>query len=512
MRILSSIRLKENTIPRTPHNATIQAVLVHFLGNYANWPANIEQWQIYPEVIEYFQNPVAYWQKYKRHHPLIGDDAFDPQTGGYADGYRYHSSFARLGLGPDYADKVAFAELIGVPVSGVIDYKNEPQRTQDLALFEKLLHDEKHLAYLKHLLFEADSQVIFLSRNVYNVLKSRQQELFGFGENVLSLPFPRSDNEFRVLYQHHNSFLVSTQIFSSIRDEAYYPRYRRMIDSIVKAIPMAWEISLPGNSQSIRVECEFKQLESEIKKIAPETENLLGAILNPVKEIKPRLYQLPALADFFLNDIRIKGSINCLIHSIQPLAKKQELLPYIMAYYSQIKHLLEPDNQVLIEACLQESQALIERGDEALPRQEKEIRERFYRFSFHTLKGLETIADKSYYYAEKQLINEIWNTILDNLNKHGSFKKTDFIFQIIPEGRQVRITVTDPVTSFDLENFIQSGKSVVTYTQMQRFGEMSIHSGKHIWSSEKPKEFGDAPETIQGYRIKLCFVLPEKPQ
>lgn len=490
------------------YNTTDQPL--YFLSNYSNWPYNIKDWQIYPEVEEYLKDPVMYWQKYNRHHPLIGDNAFDPETGGYGDGYRYHANFSKLGLSSEYADKIAFAELIGVPVTGVINYNDVAQREKDLELFENLLfQDKKHLEYLKHLLFEADNKVIFLSRGVYNKLRINQIKLFGFTRDMLSLPFPHDDLEFRILFQHHSSYLVSAQMFSSIREDSYYPHYRRMIDSIVKDKPMEWEIILPGNSQTLKLKCEFNQLLSEIRKWYPETENLSGITLNPLKEFSPRLYQLPALTRFFENNEQNKGSINCLIHSILPLQKKKELMPHILDYYANIKHLLEPENQKLIKACLQESQDNIARNDEAIPKQESEIRNRFYRFSFHKLKGLESLADKSYYSAEKQVIEEIWNTILDNLEKRGRMDKVKFSFEYLPQDMKVKITVHDPGTSFHLEAYRKDRKSIITYAKMQRFGEMTIHSGRQMWSSEAPQDITETSQEQTGNLIMLCFVLPE---
>lgn len=502
--------IKQHDTIQTTCAKTKYTILVHFLSNYNNWPYNIKDWQIYSEVVEYLNDPIVYWRKYNRHHPLIGDNAYDPQTGGYADGYRYHANFSKLGLSPDYADKIAFAELIGVPVTGVINYNDIAQREKDLELFENLLfQDKKHLEYLKHLLFEADNKVVFLSRGVYNKLRINQKELFEFSEDILTLPFPQNDLEFRVLYQHHNSYLVSAQMFSSIKDESYYPRYRRMIDSIVKDKPMEWEIILPGSNQTLKLKCEFKQLLSEIRKLHPETENLSGITLNPLKEINPRLYQLPALTKFFENNVKTKGSINCLIHSILPLHTKKELMPHILDYYATIKPLLEPENQKLIEACLKESQDKIAKNDESIPNQKSEIEKRFYRFSFHTLKRLESLADKSYYYSEKQVIEEIWNTILDNLEKRGRMEKVKFSFEYLPQDLQVRITVHDPGTSFHLEAFRKDRKSIITYTKMQRFGEMTIQSGKQLWSSEAPQEITETNQEQTGNLIVLCFVLPE---
>lgn len=484
------------------------AVRVLFLGKYPNWPENITDWAIYPEVLEYWDNPSDYWKKYGRYHPMLSENAFDPVTGGYGDGYRYHINFSTLGLTPDYADYVAFTELIGVPVSGVMNYRDPIQKALDEAEFERLLQNPEHLAFLKNLLFEAKNKVIFTSRSVYNIIKTRQWELFGLEQDLLTTPFPQDPYEFRILYEHDGSYIIAAQIFSSITDDAYYPRYRRMIDAVIFGFVMQWEVVMPGNTAKLSLTCSFHDLLSNLKSIGYNIDSLMGISINPVKRVMPNVYQLPVLKEFFSN-MESDWSIQCLIHGIAGISEKARCIPHIKDFYNTFRHLLEPDNRSLIEGCLEESSRLIANNDNILPATSESIRDVFYRFSFRSFKGLEDIAPGDYYYAEKVLLHTIWNTVLDNLYRHGCGEKASI--EVIPD-RAVNLLTIEVVDLFNLFSFIdflKADKSAITYAKMSRFGELSIQSGSEIWSSDNPSNATQAPEYVEGTKFKLKFVLPE---
>ncbi|MDY0152426.1 MAG: hypothetical protein RBS43_09160 [Candidatus Cloacimonas sp.] len=496
------------------HHEKLIGVLMHpkvvFLGKYPNWPENITAWAIYPEVKEYLDSPTAYWKKYGRYHPLLGENAFDPITGGYGDGFRYHTNFNKLGLTPEYADYVAFTELIGVPVSGVMNYHDPVQKAKDEAEFERLLHNQEHLEFLKNLLFEAADKVVFISRGVYNIVKSRQRELFGFSGDVLSCGFPNDHYDFRILYSHANSYLIAAQIFSSIIDETYYSRYRMLIDAIVKGIVLDWEIFLPNLSNKLTIRSDFKGLLGKLQETFPMLETMQGISINPIRQVTIRVYQLPALAKFFCNREDIDCSIHCLIHSIVSLEERKIAYPKILAYYDSFKHLLGENNRMLIEECLNESKALIDNKTEGLPPQSQELRNRFYNFSFQNLKELETQAGNDYFYAEKTLLETIWNTVLDNLSNHGSGDTAQITYRLSPQGDQALISVCDLQSSFDFEAFVAADKAINTYTKMNRFGDITIESGFSMWSSENPAQIEQTTQNTIGNVITLRFILPER--
>jgi len=483
---------------------------VVFVGKYPNWPENIAVWAVYPEVLEYWQNSSAYWKKYGRYHPLLSENAFDPVTGGYGDGHRYHTNFAKLGLTSAYADTVAFTELIGVPVSGVMNYRDPIQKQKDEAQFERLLHNPEHLTFLKRLLYEAEGKVVFVSQSVYNILKSRQRELFGLEKDILTSSYPMNHYEFRILHQHKSSYIISAEIFSSIKDESYYPRYRLMIDAVLENINLEWELEHSTWGLLHVKSAQFKELLPFIKEKHPDVSTLDGWNIRPIRKIPSRLYQLPILSEFFSNNEQIKWSIHCLIHSIVPIEEKEEYLSAIQKYYSSFKELLELDNQTLLDECFAECNKLIGDKDNSKPTQADDIRKEFYKFSFHNLKGLEGIKARDYYYAEKSLINTIWNTILDNLNQNGSKDKENIYYSLIEKDNQAIITILDSDTTFDFEMFVKANKSIHTYTKMNKYGEMTIESQSRKWSSESSTQIIETNKQIEGTLITLVFVLPRK--
>lgn len=481
---------------------------VIFIGKYPNWPENISTWTIYPEVLEYWESPTAYWKKYGRYHPLLSENAFDPITGGYGDGHRYHTNFSKLGLSSDYADYVTFTELIGVPVSGVMNYRDPVQKAKDEAEFERLLHNPEHLAFMKHLLFEAEGKVIFISRGVYNILRTRQQELFGLDSDILNTPFPLDSYEFRVLYQHGSSYIIAAQIFSSIDNDAYYPRYRRVIDSIVKEQIMEWEVTLQDATSKLKVQSGFKDLYIKIAEQRPGLSTLAGITINPIRQILPRMYQIPVLANFF-NGRNIDYSIHCLIHSIKSLEVKALRLPLILKYYQTIRHLLEPENQKLLDACLAECQRMITNKEDGMPPQAKEIKQRLCRFSFHTLRCL-GFASTGYHNLEKAVITEIWDTLLDNIDSNGCSDKERIYFSMLPGDTEAVITIYDTESEFDFDYFIGGKKAIETYINMQKFGEMTIESGGKLWSSDHPRRVSSSERKLEGNVITLRFVITEQ--
>lgn len=82
-----------------------------FLGLDANYDRNIERTAIFPRVLEYHEDSVAFWRRYGVHHPFL----LREYTG---DGRRYHKTFARIGFAPKHAALVSFAELLHVPTVG----------------------------------------------------------------------------------------------------------------------------------------------------------------------------------------------------------------------------------------------------------------------------------------------------------------------------------------------------------------------------------------------------------
>jgi hypothetical protein len=123
-----------------------------FVGLDANYDAKIEQSPIFPKLLEYHEDGVAFWHRYNVHHPFLL-----PQYSG--DGRRYHQSFAHIGFGPNHGHLVSFLELLHLPTVGT--NKLVPQ---DLAA--------SHLKLVNSAIREGQARHIFISAGVARLMRA----------------------------------------------------------------------------------------------------------------------------------------------------------------------------------------------------------------------------------------------------------------------------------------------------------------------------------------------------
>lgn len=83
-----------------------------FVGLDANYSPDIERSAIFPQLLDYLSNGVAFWQRTGVHHPFL------LPAYGNKDGAKYHRSFARIGFRPEHAPLVSFIELLHLPTYG----------------------------------------------------------------------------------------------------------------------------------------------------------------------------------------------------------------------------------------------------------------------------------------------------------------------------------------------------------------------------------------------------------
>jgi len=125
-----------------------------FVGLDANFSPTIEDSPIFPEIVQYLSYGVGYWKETKRHHPFLSPSYKK------GSGYRYHYQFAKIGLTPDYADKVSFVELLSCPTCG----KTEEKRFMELL-------DGDYLRRLDSLVGSSENaRSIFIARGAYTRL------------------------------------------------------------------------------------------------------------------------------------------------------------------------------------------------------------------------------------------------------------------------------------------------------------------------------------------------------
>lgn len=83
-----------------------------FVGLDANFSPEVERSAIFPQLLDYLADGVAFWQRTGVHHPFL--------LAAYSnrDGAKYHRTFATIGFRKEHAPLVSFVELLHVPTFG----------------------------------------------------------------------------------------------------------------------------------------------------------------------------------------------------------------------------------------------------------------------------------------------------------------------------------------------------------------------------------------------------------
>lgn len=154
-----------------------------FLGLDANYAENIENQNIFEQIVEYHENGVKFWQKYGIHHPFLL-----PNYKG--DGKRFHQNFAKIGFLPCHAAYISFIELLHVPTVG-----------RNRLISKDIL--SKHIEFLRQAIFKGEAEYIFVTSTAYNLLKTVNgfEALKKSFETVTSLRTLYQDEQ-RKIFQH----------------------------------------------------------------------------------------------------------------------------------------------------------------------------------------------------------------------------------------------------------------------------------------------------------------------
>ena len=124
-----------------------------FVGLDANYDKEIGQSEAFPQIIEYLQDGVAFWEKYGVHHPFL-------LLAYRGDGKFFHKSFARIGLTEKHAKDVCFFELLNVPTYG--QSKLEPADLESMI---------GHLHRLRRVLEGSNVRHVFIPPSVGILMK-----------------------------------------------------------------------------------------------------------------------------------------------------------------------------------------------------------------------------------------------------------------------------------------------------------------------------------------------------
>lgn len=157
-----------------------------FVGLDANYHLDIESHPIFPKIIDYHHDSVAFWQKYGVHHPFL--------LSGYSgDGKKFHQNFAKIGFQPQHANLVSFIELLDLPTMRQSKLKPSDLNTQ-------------HLEMLNSAILNGQAKHIFISRSVAKLML--QTQLFSWlqknpevNENALGIYFK---NKEKTIYSHYH--------------------------------------------------------------------------------------------------------------------------------------------------------------------------------------------------------------------------------------------------------------------------------------------------------------------
>jgi hypothetical protein len=123
-----------------------------FVGLDANFDANIEN--TLPEIFDYLDDGVGYWQGERVHHPFMRPDY-------RGNGRLYHDRFAKIGFTPEQAELVSFIELLPVPTTG----------RSDLRASDLLPEHLDHLCKLANWFDRGSAKYVFLPCSVVRFMR-----------------------------------------------------------------------------------------------------------------------------------------------------------------------------------------------------------------------------------------------------------------------------------------------------------------------------------------------------
>lgn len=147
-----------------------------FLSSDANYSPMISEHEFFKSILEYQRDGVAFWEKYKCHHPfLLKNYPFNKTK----DGVPFHRNFKGLKLNVEHAKFISFVELLDMPTIG-----NKSQNREEFFKLTSL----SHLRYLDRLINGSGKKLFFISAGVARDLKKmfrQYPELAGGGIDAL---------------------------------------------------------------------------------------------------------------------------------------------------------------------------------------------------------------------------------------------------------------------------------------------------------------------------------------
>lgn len=138
---------------------------VIFLGRDANYPQAIgeDKHDFFKYILEYHKDGVAFWKKYKIHHPFLHPEHPYNKMKDicFTDGIRYHKTFARMGLDSRYAEYISFMEILNKATCG------NTGKNKDNWFYDNI--DDAHIKMLEEVLLAPGKRTVFVTKTVVGV-------------------------------------------------------------------------------------------------------------------------------------------------------------------------------------------------------------------------------------------------------------------------------------------------------------------------------------------------------
>jgi hypothetical protein len=164
-----------------------------FLGKDANWKADIEHQFYFPKIEEYLKDGVAFWKKYKIHHPFLL-----PEYRG--DGKRFHTQFGKTYDGDCVAEQVSFIELIKFPTTGIARESKEKEAFEGLLFSDENM---EHLKYIDRIISDKD-KIVFIAWGLTKYIDEIRLRKGIFK----SIPTDKSDMDINTLNRKGNLYFL----------------------------------------------------------------------------------------------------------------------------------------------------------------------------------------------------------------------------------------------------------------------------------------------------------------
>jgi hypothetical protein len=195
---------------------------VLFVGRDANYPDDLCNHPFFERVKEYHRDGVAFWVKYKVHHPFLCNDFPDkfPKNKG---GRPYHKNFTKLGLDWTYAQYISFIELRELPTRGVTGKIPKSVFISKLKL--------PHMQRLDRWISQSGRKLVFLPKTIReDMQKFRKDDRNLFQFLNFSPPVPLNAFGLPVIYAEDDVLVLETCAFSAWRIFGITSKMKTVID------------------------------------------------------------------------------------------------------------------------------------------------------------------------------------------------------------------------------------------------------------------------------------------